>query len=37
MNMNTKSKWDHNGDNTGRFRGGKTAADRKAGAAQNAA
>ena len=36
MNQN-KQKWDHNGDATGRYRGGKTQSDRASGAAKNAA
>lgn len=30
--MSKAVKWDHGNDNTGRFRGGKTAADKKSGA-----
>lgn len=30
--MSKANKWDHGNDNTGRFRGGKTAADKKSGA-----
>ena len=30
--MSKAIKWDHGNDNTGRFRGGKTAADKKSGA-----
>ena len=28
----SKTKWDHGTDRTGRFRGGKTASDKKSGA-----
>lgn len=35
-NINLKQRWNHNGDKTGRFRGGKTAADRAGGAAERA-
>jgi hypothetical protein len=32
MKMTAKQKWDHGTDNTGRFRGGKTKADKASGA-----